>query len=211
MSKIYVFDLDGTLANSINSVRAGISKYLNKRGVEMTDELFKNIITLGYPKTAEYFINVYNINENPSDIVNELYDNLTNEYAHNIFLKPYAKEYLLKLKNEDQRLFILSASPHVFIDPCLKNNGVYECFEKMLSVDDIGYTKSTTILFEKVAHMLNVNPSDIVYFEDSYDACVNAKKVGYVVYGVDDVQPKEWKEALKQAVDYYVTSYKDLI
>ena len=179
MRKVYWFDLDGTLVSSVNNIKNTIKNYLAKRGVTLTEEVWRVLIVLGYEKTAEYFIEHYN---NPDSVE--------------------------KIYNEGAEMYVLSASPHCFIDPCLKNNGVHEMFKQVISVDEyLPYNKSCPEFFEKVAEKLNVNLADVIYFEDSIVAVETASKLGVKVYAVKDVQNEEdfkkiTKIAYKTVYDY---------
>ena len=208
MRKVFWFDLDGTLVSSVNNIKNTIKNYLAKRGVTLTEEVWRVLIVIGYEKTAEYFIEHYNNPDSVEKIVNDLQKDLIKEYANEIFLKPNVKKYLEKIYNEGAEMYVLSASPHCFIDPCLKNNGVHEMFKQIISVDEyLPYDKSCPEFFEKVAEKLNVNLNGVIYFEDSIVAVETASKLGVKVYAVKDVQNEEdfkkiTKIAYKTVYDY---------
>ena len=189
MSGIYVFDLDGTLVDSMSYFAKGILSIADEYGVDADrEELLKILTPLGYTRGAEYYVNVLGVRESTDVIFDKIQDRLIYEYSNNIVTKPYVKEYLRRLHGEGNRLFVLTASPHSVTDVCLKHNGVYELFERIWSVDDFGLSKSGTELFFRVAKEIGCEMGDVHYFDDSLIALENAGKAGYKTYGVYDRQ-----------------------
>jgi beta-phosphoglucomutase-like phosphatase (HAD superfamily) len=67
--KVYVFDLDGTLVNSMPRYEAGMLSILDEAGIAYGDDLIKIITPLGYTKTAEYYINELGLDDSVASIV----------------------------------------------------------------------------------------------------------------------------------------------
>ena len=208
---IYVFDLDGTLVDSMPYFTKGILKIADDRGIGYDGELIKILTPLGYMGGAKYYVSVLGINEPVDKIYSEIESNLIHEYSTNIVTKPGVKEYLNKIYSEGARLFVLTASPHSVTDICLERNGIFGLFEKVWSVEDYGLTKSATELFYEVARRIGCEPSDINYFDDSLIALENAKKSGYITYGVYDAQSEnEIKRMRDELSDVLVMSFEEL-
>ena len=210
MSEICVFDLDGTLVDSMSYFAAGLLKILDEAGIPYDDGIVETITPLGYVASAELFRSM-GVEATVEEMVAQMKENLVYEYSNNIKLKPYVGDFLRQLKAQGARLFVLTASPHVVTDICLKNNGVYDLFEQIWSVDDFGMTKSELELFDAVAQKIGCKPQDINYFEDNLTAVTNAALSQYKVYGVLDKQQPEDIEQIKELSDIFVHSYKDLL
>ena len=105
---------------------------------------------------------------------------------------------------------MLTASPHIVTDICLKNNGVYDLFEKVWSVEDFKMSKSDVNIFYKVASTIGCEPSCVNYFDDNLTAVTNSKKAGYKVYGIKDMQTAADLERIKELSDYFVESFEGL-
>lgn len=210
MSEICVFDLDGTLVDSMSYFAAGLLKILDDAGIPYDDTIVDTITPLGYVGSAELFRSM-GVEATVEEMVAQMKENLVYEYSNNIKLKPYVGDFLRQLKVQGARLFVLTASPHVVTDICLKNNGVYDLFEQIWSVDDFGMTKSELELFDAVAQKIGCKPQDINYFEDNLTAVTNAALSQYKVYGVLDKQQPEDIEQIKELSDIFVYSYKDLL
>ena len=210
MSLIYVFDLDGTLVDSMPSFAKGILKIADDAGIAYGEDLLKILTPLGYQKSAEYYANVLGVPDSVENIVKRIRENLYFEYANNIVLKPGVERYLRRLHAMGARLFVLTASPHVVTDVCLQHNGVYDLFEEVWSVEDFGLNKSDTPLFYEVAKRIGCENGQIHYFDDSLIALANAKKAGYFTYAVYDAQNEEEIAEMLQRHNVYVQSFCDL-
>lgn len=211
MNEIYMFDLDGTLIDSMRFFAKGILKIADDAGIKYGEELLKILTPLGYRGSAEYYVNELGVQDSIDHIVSQIEQNLIYQYTHNIVTKPGVEDYLRKIHAQGARLFVLTASPHLVTDPCLQKNGVHNLFEKIWSVDDFGLTKSDTRLFFKVAETLECEPSEIHYFDDSLIALTNAKKAGYNTYAVYDAQNADEVARMKREYDVYVGSFSDLL
>ena len=211
MSEIYVFDLDGTLVDSMPYFGKGILSIADDAGLKYDGTLIKILTPLGYVKGAEYYVNELGIKDTVENIVAKINSRLIYEYSNNIFTKPYVKEFLTKLSGEGARMFVLTASPHSVTDICLKHNEIYHLFEKVWSVEDFGLSKSDTRIFYEVAKAIGCEPSQIHYFDDSLIALENAKKAGYITYGVYDAQSDaELKKMKDHLADVVVMDFGSL-
>ena len=209
---IYVFDLDGTLVDSMPYFTKGILSIADEAGLEYDDSLIKILTPLGYTRGAEYYVNVLGVDDTVENIYERIEARLVYEYSNNITTKPGVKEFLEKIYAEGARMFVLTASPHSVTDVCLKRNGVFDLFEKVWSVDDFGLSKSDTPLFWEVARTIGCEREEIHYFDDSLIALENAKKSGYITYGVYDAQSEEELERMKNELsDVLVMSFEELL
>ena len=200
MSKIYVFDLDGTLVDSMPYFERGILSVADDEGLEYNEETIKIITPLGYLGSAKYYISELGSKRSEEEIVESFKERLYREYTTNIYLKSGVEKYLKALHADGARLFVLTASPHLVTDACLKKNGVYDLFEKVWSVDDFGLTKSGTELFFEVAKTIGCEPSEVNYFDDSLIALKNATAAGYNTYGVYDRHTEDELNAMRSGL-----------
>lgn len=210
MSKIYVFDLDGVLIDSMPRYEAAMLSILDDEGIPYDGELIKFVTPLGYVKTAEHY-RTLGVKDSVENMVDKMRAQLVFEYTNNIKLKPGVKAYLEKLTAENARLFVLTASPHLVTDVCLTNNGVFHLFEKVWSVEDFGLTKSDMKLFDDVSEAIGCKNCDINYFDDNLIAVTNAKKAGYYVHGVFDRHDEHDTAILKEKSDVFVGSFEELL
>ena len=209
--KIYVFDLDGTLVDSMPAAVKVVLDFLTERGISYPDDIVKTFTPLGFKGIAEYYVSHLGVKMPPEEIYACFTKKLSRAYAHEIPLKSGVRETLLALKAQGASLNVLTASPHVFTDVCLQNNGVYALFDNVWSVEDFGLKKSDVEIYEKVANALGVDVKDVVMIDDSLDVIQTAKKAGALTIGVYDAAwEKEWS-AMQKTAHFHITEFPQLL
>lgn len=201
---IYIFDMDGTLVDSNEHIHKGIGPYFEEHGIKYTTEVQQKTVACGYLGTAFFMVNEYGLKKSPQVICDELKAITTKAYEDYIPAKPFAVDLIKRLSAEGHRLFILSASPHTMIVPCLKRLGIFNCFEKIWSTEDFRLDKKDMELFVSVAKELNVNPAEITIIEDSIVPVRTAKSVGMNVFAVYDKHAEIFKEEMTKIADRYL-------
>ena len=124
MNKGAIFDLDGTLLDSMNLWTKIDKEFLEKRGLIYSEDYSKAITHMEIAETASYTINRYKLNESVADIIKEWQEMATKEYEENIKLKEGAFEFLAYLKKENYKLAIATSSSKEIFIPCLKKNEI---------------------------------------------------------------------------------------
>ena len=208
--EVYVFDLDGTLVDSMPYFTRGILSIPDEEGIPYGDELIKILTPLGYTKSAEYYVNVLGMRDSVEHIVERITEKLVFEYSNNIVLKPGVGDYLRRLHASGARLFVLTASPHVVTDVCLQHNGVFDLFERVWSVEDFGLSKSDTRIFLEVARQIGCQPHEIHYFDDSLIALENATAAGLDTYGVRDSHSPDELTRMRTLSLHFVNSFAEM-
>jgi FMN phosphatase YigB (HAD superfamily) len=106
---------------------------------------------------------------------------------------------------------VLTASPHISLDPCLKRLGIFDVFDNVWSCDDFNTTKADPEIYKMVARRLNKNVSEILFLDDNLDADLTAKKAGMLVSGVFDESSREYTERIKAETDFYIQDFIELL
>ena len=210
MNRIHIFDLDGTLIDSVEYFGNGMKRILDENNIPYPDNIVDIVTPLGYSKSALYYQSL-GLNKSFDEIIARMQEILVYEYTNNIKLRPFVRDYLQKLKDEGERLFVLTASPHIVTDVCLQKNGVYDLFETVWSVEDYGIPKTKTELFDAVADKLGCKTSDIFFYDDNLTAIKTSKKAGCFVYGVYDRQDDAEKQEAADYCDKFINSFKDML
>ncbi len=206
----YLFDFDGTLVDSMPIYGATMLNLMKKYSLPVDENTLKVITPLGLKGTAEYFISL-GLKAKIEDIVKDMADDMLNEYIHNIPAKEGVIDTLYKLKERGDRLAVLTASPHISLDPCLKRLGVFDLFEKVWSCDDFNTTKANPEIYKMVAKELNESVEDIIFVDDNANAVKTAKDAGMISYGIFDLSSKDFIEEMKSVSDKYLYTLSELL
>lgn len=207
LKNTYLFDFDGTLVDSMSYWSQKMISILEESKVSYPDDIIKIITPLGDIGTARYFIDVLKVNLSVEEILSQMDEYALPNYRDIIILKDGVYDYLLKLKENNHSLNVLTASPHKMLDPCLKRNGIYDLFDNVWSCDDFNTTKADPDIYKTVAEKIGVKESDIAFFDDNIGAIKTAKMAGLYTVGVFDESGKEFMNELKSVSDMYIDSF----
>ena len=211
MCKAVVFDLDDTLVDSWSRFDGGMLPVLDESGISYNKEdIIARMHPQGVPPTAAMFSEM-GVPGTVEEITRRLEEGMYREYAHEIRLMPGAKEYLKHLRKQGSRLFVLTASPHSITDPCLKNNGIYDWFEQVWTVEDYGLTKAQVALFERVVEHIGLSAQEILYLDDNPVAVTNAAAAGMRVCGVLCPHTPDNAAQMPSVTPQYITSFEELL
>ncbi len=208
--EIYLFDFDGTLVDSMEVYGGVILRILNEHHVDYPPNILKITTPLGLRKTAEYFIEL-GIQKSHDEIMRLMLDYLIDGYTNDVQPKPTVMETLHALKARGASLNILTAGPHVTLDPCLKRIGIFDLFDNVWSCDDFNTTKTNPEIYKMAAQRLGVPVGEVIFIDDNYNADKTAKEAGMVVYGIFDETSREYTDEIKAITDRYIFDFKELI
>ena len=209
--KYAIFDMDGTLVDSMPVWSDVALEYLDSRGIAkeyQTPELLERIKTCTVPDTAVLFRQWFSINESVDSIVAEVYRIMSQHYRQDIPLKSGVDIYLKRLSDNGVRMCVASATTPVLIDACLTRLGVRKYFDFLISCEEVGKSKDHPDVYIKAAHRLGApGPQDTAVYEDALCASKTAKDAGFYVVGVyDSCGVREWPQ-LSQLADEAITDW----
>jgi HAD superfamily hydrolase (TIGR01509 family) len=207
--KAAIFDLDGTLIDSMWIWIKIDCDFLQKRGIEVPSDLREAIEHLSAIDTAKYFKERFNLPESIEEILAEWDEMAYYEYANNIKLKPGAREFLERLKKRGIRIALATSNSKLLLEASLKNNGIYEYFEEITTTNEVSRGKSFPDVYLLSAQKLGVNPSECIVFEDILPAVLGAKAAGMIVVGVHDIHAEHQTENIKENAHHFIYKYDD--
>lgn len=205
----FLFDFDGTLVDSMPTYVSSMLRILDENGVSYSKDIVKIITPLGLEGTANYFISL-GIQRTKDELLQIMGEYMLDAYRNMIPAKPNVTETLLRLRAAGARLNVLTASPHVTLDPCLKRLNMYDLFDHVWSCEDFSTTKADPEIYRMAARELGAPVGEILFLDDNLNADLTAKAAGMLVCGVYDESSKEYEEEMKQATDFYIYNFSEL-
>ena len=206
-----IFDLDGTLIDSMGVWEKIDKEFLKKRNIDMPSDYIEKINSMSFEKVAQYTIERFDLKEREEDLIKEWNEMAIYEYSNNIILKPNVKEYLEKLKENNIRIGLSTSSPKILYESVLKNNHIYEYFDVLVSLEDVKRDKNYPDIYLLTAERLDLNPQDCVGFEDILVGINTLKKAYFKTVGVYDKYADSEIEDIKEISDKFIYNFKDIM
>jgi HAD superfamily hydrolase (TIGR01509 family) len=208
--KAAIFDLDGTLIDSMRVWDHICRDWLTGRGIVPENELEQKIASMTLTQSAEYVIRHHNIDIPSSRIIKEWEDMVLYQYKHTIPLKDGAAELLELLAARGMKLGIETSCFPAACENILSRYGIRDYFSVIVYSDSVNRDKTFPDIFLACAKKLGVEPADCVVFEDFYTALAGIHAAGMGAVAVyDDSGTDNW-ERFKQEADYAAVSLREI-
>lgn len=206
-----IFDLDGTLVDSMWVWDQIDEDYLSKKNIEVPKNLNSEIAHLSFNQVAKYFKKRFNLEDSLDDIKNSWNNMAYYHYSTDIKLKNGVKEFLDFLKSLNIKIALATSNSMNLLEAALKNNGIYEYFDSITLTDEVSVGKHEPDVYLLAAKKLGVDPKNCLVFEDIIQAVIGAKKAGMKVIAVEDTRSLSDKDKLLEASDEFITDFSELL
>ena len=160
-----IFDLDGTILDSMDVWEHIDIQFLKKRNLPVPENYVTEICARSFEEAAQYTIDLFGLQETVEGIIEEWNNMAVEEYSNHVGLLPYALDYLLCLKEHGIKLAVATGLPEKLYMPCLKNNSILELFDALCSTDEVQRGKEYSDVFELAARKLGVAPEHCIVFD----------------------------------------------
>lgn len=206
-----IFDLDGTLVDSMWVWSQIDIDYLKTKGYSIPEDLRSEISHLSFSQTAVYFKERFNLDDSIDEILDDWHTMAFNHYSNNVKLKLGVKDFLNHLKDSYIKIGLATSNSVPLLEACLKNNGIYDYFDSITTTDEVSNGKNCPDVYLLAADKLGIKPKDCLVFEDILPAIRGAKAANMKVIAVQDDECLNSKEELLKYADKYIHSFSELL
>ena len=202
-----IFDMDGTLIDSMKFWKNLALEYLSSKGIkQVSEEILQKIKPMTMSESAHLFQEVFGLS---GDVEAEMNAIMDEHYRNDIPLKNGVRAYLDMLHRKGVRMCVASATAEPLMESCLSRLGVRDRFMFLLSCETVGAGKTSPLVYHEAAKRLQANPNEIAVYEDALYAVKTAKNAGYYVIGVyDEGAAKNW-EAVTKIADEVIVNWEE--
>lgn len=205
-----IFDLDGTLLDSMWVWTRIDEEFLGARGYGVPPDYQRVIAGLGFRETAEYTIERFHLEERPEDIIDEWNRMAEWMYHEEVGLKPGVKETLEYLREQGICLGVATASYGSLFRECLERNGIYHFFEAFTETKEVERGKDFPDIYIKAAQKLGCKPQECIVFEDVHKAVLAAQAGGFYTVGVYDAKLGDSWTQMQRDSDLAIKGFEEL-
>lgn len=206
-----IFDFDGTLLDTLSEWKNIGERYLISKGKSPEKNINEILRPMSLEEAGKYFIKNYDIRLTVEEIIAEIDELISDKYINHFQLKPYVKEYIDKLKKDNVKMCIATATISNLVYAALERLNVKEYFDFVLTCSEVGYSKRYPNIYIECGEKLGFDKKDIVVYEDTISCIETAKKAGFNVVGIYDQLSGLEEEAIKNASENYICSFSELL
>ena len=204
-----IFDLDGTLLDSMRLWADIDAQFLGERGIPVTESYTQAVKNMNFSSAAAYTKARYNLPESEEQIKAIWRQMCAKSYACDVSLKEGAAQYLQKLKQNGVKLCIATVLEQKIYRPALTRCGIADLFDCAVEVSEVGKGKEYPDIYIEAARRMGLHPSQCAVYEDILIAVRSAKAAGCIAVGVYDPSSASDRPAIEKTADYYIRSFCD--
>lgn len=209
--KAVLFDLDGTLVDSMWVWRNIDIDFLSAIGQELPADLQKCIEGMSFTETAEYFKKRFSIDDDVEDIKKKWNQMAYDKYTSEVKLKKGAKEFLARLKSDNIRIGIASSNSVTLIEGALKAEGVLEYFDAITTGCEAGAGKPAPDIYLLAAKKVGIAPSECLVFEDIPMGIMAGNSAGMTTVAVEDDYSHGMRKEKERLAKYFIEDYTEIV
>lgn len=209
--KGFIFDLDGTLVDSMWMWRAIDEEYLGRYGYEVPDELQELIEGMSFSETALYFKERFKICEELEQIKKDWNEMAWDKYSNSVPLKEGVMDLLKYARLHNIKLAIATSNSRQLVEQIIKVHNINGYFNAVVTGCDVNKGKPSPDVYLKAAECIQVVPSDCLVFEDIIPGIQAGKNAGMSVCAVEDAYSLKNRKRKKELSDFYIDTFKEVV
>lgn len=182
-----IFDMDGTLVDSMGFWTRLGAEYLHSKGISrLPEDLWDTMKALTLPQAAQWFIRDLGVAGTVDAVAAEMNAVMADHYRRDVPLKPGVRECLASLQRRGVGMCVATNTPASLVRECLSRLEILDLFRFCISSDEVGAGKDRPDIYLAAGARLGGQPGDVAVFEDALFALRTAKAAGFYTVGVFD-------------------------
>lgn len=204
-----IFDLDGTILDSLAIWDRAPALFLKSLGVEAENGLGRTMFTMSMQEGAAFLKARYLPAMEVGAIVAGINRTVEDFYFHRVPLKDGVEQFLQEMRQAGIKMVAATCSDRQMVEGALRRLKVMDCFARIFTSTEIGAGKDKPDIYLAAAAYLETRPQDTWVFEDALYALETAKKAGFRTVGVFDAYSAKDQEKIREISDLYLEKLAD--
>jgi len=208
--KAAIFDLDGTIVDSMWLWSSLADRYLQSVGIKPPKGLFRHFRKMSLDESCHHMKEMFDLEGDVDEVKKDIEDLMAFHYREKFQPKPYALETLRELKDRGIRMALATASYESIANIVLDRYSIEDCFEFIQTVDNTGIEKDQPKFFQLAIDRLSLKPESIWVFEDALHCIESAKECNLKVVAIEDESAQADREDIRRIADIYIEDFSQL-
>ena len=206
-----IFDLDGSLVDSMWMWSAIDVEYLGRFGIKKPDNLQACIEGMSFSETAVYFKETFELPDELDKIKEDWNQMAWDKYSYEVPLKECAEEFLNLCSKKQIKLGIATSNSRKLVENVISVHSLNDYFGCIMTGCDVAKGKPAPDIYLAVAKELGVTPENCLVFEDIVPGIMAGKAAGMKVCAVYDEYSIPQDEQKREMADYYIYNFRELV
>ncbi|MCQ2495038.1 MAG: HAD family phosphatase [Lachnospiraceae bacterium] len=206
-----LFDLDGTLVDSMWMWKSIDREYLARFGIELPEDLQSCIEGMSFTETAYYFKERFKIPDDIEKMKADWNAMAYDYYCHRVPLKAGVLEFLKLLKSKDIKMGIATSNSRELADAVIKAQGIDAFISEIHISCEVEHGKPAPDIYLLVADRLGVVPEKCLVFEDILQGIDAGNAAGMRTCAVEDEFSADTLEDKRKRADYCYRGFDELM
>lgn len=209
--KAVIFDLDGSLVDSMWLWADIDREYLGRFGIPLEDHkaLQRKIEGMSFHQTALYFKENYEISDDIEEMKNAWNRMAWDKYEKEVPLKNGIPDFLEGCRRRGILLGIATSNSRELVENILRVHRLKDVFSCIKTGSEVLNGKPAPDIYLAVSEELGVAPEDCLVFEDILPGLKAGRAAGMTVCAVEDEYSADSLEEKKEFADAYIEDYYD--
>lgn len=210
MKKVAIFDMDGTIIDSMGKWSTVLEDYLNNIGLVLNEEYKKQFHSMPMINILNIIDKDFGLKESPEKSFHNILEIMRQSYLDGFNLKPGVKEALDEMKNRNIKMAVATATPESIAIDAIRGHGLEKYFEFIQTIDNVNLRKSEDDYWKIAAKNLNSNIENSIVFEDALYCIETVSRLNGNIVAIADDSAKDDKNKILELSDYYINHYNEL-
>lgn len=208
--KAFLFDLDGTLVDSMWMWGAIDVEYLGKFGLTCPPDLQKAIEGMSFSETAAYFKKRFALEASLEEIKADWISMSIEKYRSQVPPKPGTEAFLSWAAKQNIKMAVCTSNGREMVDAVLSSLNLARYFDCIITGCEVAAGKPSPDIYLEAARRMKVSPEECAVFEDVPAGILAGKRAGMEVFAVEDEYSLGMEEKKRALSDFYIRDYREL-
>lgn len=206
-----IFDMDGTLVDSMWMWHAIDVEYLGRFGIPLPEHLQEEIEGMSFSETAVYFKETFSLSDSLDTIKADWNAMACDKYRYEVPFKEGVPDFLSQMKSRGIKLGVATSNSRELVEHAAEALSLYRYFSCIMTGCEVARGKPAPDIYLAVAQKLGVLPEKCLVFEDILPGIQAGKAAGMKVCAVEDDYSADVRDRKRALADYFIDSYQELL
>ncbi len=206
-----IFDVDGTMVDSMWVWKRIDREYLAKFAIPLPDTLQMEIEGQSFCETAAYFKERFGIADSLEKIMADWNEMAWEKYEKEVPLKAGVREFMRLCQDRGIKMGIATSNSRELLETIERVHGLTEYISCIMTGSEVKRGKPAPDIYLAVAKELQTEPAKCLVFEDLAAGITAGKNAGMKVCAVQDAYSLDSDREKRRLADYYIEGFGQIL